>query len=156
MSDIGSLNNTFSALLLFGLVPVALLGAGVSWWLARRVSSNAEFRVWCGVWAALPELTMTSVAWLEFQRPVATLVVAGVLLVGAIQCARAELRWLRGGSRQTRWRLAPHALVPVSVVVFAAMGFFERVEIAVSAAIASGLVAVWGTWPMRPIRSLNG
>jgi hypothetical protein len=136
-------------------VPIALLGAIVSWAIARRLASHPDLRVWVGIWATLPEVAMVSSGWLEFGQGVALFVVLGASLVGAMQCARAEWRYASGGPRETRWRLAPHVPVLASILVFVSMGWSGELQLAIFMAAVWGAGAVWGMWPMRPVRTLD-
>jgi hypothetical protein len=98
---------------------------------------------------ALPELAMMASGWLYLEDPLSLSIVTLVLVVGAVQCARAELRYLRGGERDTRWRLAPRAAVVISVAAFTVLRSFDDFSFAIPAALGSSAAVVWGTWPMR-------
>jgi hypothetical protein len=88
----------------------------------RAFHLGVELRVWVGIWVTLPELAVVSSGWLQFERGVETLIALGTSLVAAVQCGRAEWRYLKGHSRETRWRLVPHLPVVVSILVFVADG----------------------------------
>ena len=143
-----------AALLLVAAIPATWLGAFVSWYLVRRRWGEARTPIWLGIWATLPEMVLITVAWLAIKEPgeklgIAGYVVCAVLLLGAIQCASAEIAWLNGERRSLIvWTLA-HAVVPASIVVFVVLGRFSEAPLTLLSAVLAGAYALWRTWPLR-------
>jgi hypothetical protein len=83
------------------------------------------------------------------------LVVFVASIVVAVQCARTEWRHVKGDSRETRWCLAPHLLAGVSIVFLVAMGWVADAPLGIVTAVTFGLMAAWGTWPLRVVQKLE-
>ena len=154
MSDIGFSVDGFALLLLFASVALAFIGGFGSWFIIRSIWGPVRDRIWIGVWATLPEMMMVTVAWLAVAEPGDTFAVAGfsvpvLLFGGAIQCVRAEIGRLRGHPRRVVWMMGSHAFVLASVCVFVLAGWLDRAPISSTAAIACGILALWGIWPLR-------